>query len=188
MRGTAVEWMLEDIKIAKEMEKMPWYNKGMLLSYLEHLKELYDITKILGKRIKEFLEQLEPLGEAYLKELKEKKMDLGVEKDPYIAYDMPCLLPRFFFKMVHMFGYPPIRIPDIHETWFCYLFRYKGHVIGVRDDSGSIMFNHLTLHPAREDAYPDLPPQEGAEEVLKEFAEIMMRIATNVTPLWFGDL
>ncbi|GEM_PF-6535026 len=73
MRGSLIEWMLEDIKMAKEMEKNPWYNKGMLLSYLEHLKELYDdITEILGKRIKEFLEQVEPLGEAYLKELKEK--------------------------------------------------------------------------------------------------------------------
>jgi len=73
LRGSLIEWMLEDIKMAKEMEKNPWYNKGMLLSYLEHLKELYDdITEILGKRIKEFLEQVEPLGEAYLKELKEK--------------------------------------------------------------------------------------------------------------------
>jgi hypothetical protein len=68
------------------------------------------------------------------------------------------------------------------EVWFSYFFRYKGHIINVRDGNGHILFLHMTLHPIGKE---DIPPQEGAEEILNEFAENLLWIAMNVTPLHY---
>jgi hypothetical protein len=69
------------------------------------------------------------------------------------------------------------------EVWFSYFFRYKGHIINVTDGNGNIDFSHMTLHPIGKE---DIPPQEGAEEILKEFAENLIWIAMNVTPLGYA--
>jgi len=174
-----IEIILQDSRDEKElMEEYRGYGNSYLLQYLENWGDE------LNEETKEFLKKVEVLGEKELIELKEKGLDLLVENDPHIWYYWPALMPRLFLKMVHIFGHPTIRSTDGGKTFFTYLFKYKGHIIEVRDKRGAILFLHMTPHPVGK---KDIPPQEGAEEILKEFAENLIWMALNVTPLNYSD-
>lgn len=73
-------------------------------------------------------------------------------------------------------------MPHSGEVWFSYFFRYKGHIINVADGNGNILFLHMTPHLVGKE---DIPPQEGAGEILREFADNLLRIAMDVTPLHY---
>ena len=93
------------------------------------------------------------------------------------------MLPRAFYKLIHVFGYPKIGIGGIH--WFMYLFRYKEHIIAVSDYKGGLRVAHYTPYYAKKRPKP--PPQEGAEEVLEEFADKLMKFIMMSTLLNFKD-
>ncbi len=174
---TGIENILNEVRMIKKVEKeLPNYNMSVLLQYLEFHE------KFLDEKARDFLKNVEVLSEKDLEEFLKRGLDLQVNDDPYVVYYWPAVLPRFFLKLVHIFGYPWARMLSAGEVWFSYFFRYKGHIINVWDGNGHIVFSHMTLHPLGKE---DTPPQEGAEEVLKEFAENLLWIAMNVTPLHY---
>ncbi len=181
-RKTQVEIMLVDIRKAIDDQQWPRYQIGRLLQYLES----YD--PLLDEVTKDFLKNVDLVNKGDLEALREKNLDLVVRGDPIITYYWPAILPRLLFKLIHVFGYPIIRESDGGKTMFSYLFKYKGHIIEVRDFRGSLVILHMTPYPVEKGPFPeDIPPQDGAKEVLEEFADNLMRLVMNATPLGYED-
>ncbi|RLG46797.1 MAG: hypothetical protein DRN92_04535 [Thermoproteota archaeon] len=175
-----IDIILKESRKLKDIMEGSRYSNGILADYLDYA------GRNLDKETRQFLENIEVLGERDLIALKEKGLDLLVEDDPYLVYYWPALLPRLFLKLVHMFGYPTLMVSESRTTWFYYIFKYKNHIIELRDRKGSLFFVHMTIHPIGKEK--ETQPQEGAEEVLKEFAEELIWIAMNVTPLNYGGI
>jgi len=174
-----IESILREDELERESEEDPNYGNSVLLQYLEFFGEQ------LEESMRKFLKDVHVLDRHHLKSLKEKeKLELHVEGDPYLKYGWPALLPRLFFKLVHMFGYPSLKVSIGYESSFRYLFEYKGHIIELRDHEGGIVFYHLTPYSVEQE--DNVTPLKGAEEILKEFAENLLRIVMDVTPLHYG--
>ncbi|RLG46868.1 MAG: hypothetical protein DRN92_04415 [Thermoproteota archaeon] len=148
--GIVVEDSREEKIMIEEMTGHGGYGNAVLNQYLERYGEELD------EATKEFLKNVRVLDEMDLIALRKKGYDLMVKEDPDIRYYWPDLMPRLFLKMVHMFGHPTIRSTDGEKTVFDYFFKYKDHIINVRDKRGAIFFVHMTPHPVGKE---DTPPK-----------------------------
>ena len=173
-----IESMLQEDERERDLEEYPNYGNGVLAQYIEFFGGQ------LSERTKSFLENIRVLNRHHLKTLREKEK-LELYAGPYLRYEWPALLPRLLFKLIHMFGYPSLRVSVGNVNTFSYLFLYKGHIIEVYDHKGNILFQHHTLYSLEEEDNT-ITPKEGAEEILKEFAENLLRIIMDVTPLHYG--
>jgi len=191
-----VESILKEDERARELEELPGYGTGILLSYLE------DWGEQLCERTRNFLGNILVLDRHFLRSLREAKKDLY--EGPYLTYEWSALIPRLFVKLVHTFGHPSLKVlPGGHGSFF-YLFLYKGqkrksskkypgeieleidwekaHIIAVYDWKGDIVFQYYTIAPESEKETEVTLP-EDAEEVLKEFAENMLHMVMEPIPL-----
>ena len=189
--------MLEEDERYRELEELPLHGASVLLDYLD--PEGF-ASHHLAKSMKEFLEKVHPIDRHYLKYLREKKK-WELENKCYLEYEWPALLPRLLFKLIHMFGYPPLKVGD--ESTFCYLFGYKGYIVELRDYEGSIHF-YLHIPYSLEEEEKEIPlfiiPEKEGEELTekeeeeilkklkKEFAENLLRIVMEITPLNYGGV
>ncbi len=172
-----LDYYLEEDRMEREAEETPGYGTSISAQYLEFFGQ------VLREKTKKFLENVTVLDRNFLKQLNDKKIGLSVDGDPCISFDWPALLPRLFFKLVHIFGYPSLRVSIGDEATFRYLFDYKGHIIEVSDNKGSIIFAHMTPYSIEQE---DVPPQEDANEILEEFVENLLQMVMDVTPLHYG--
>ncbi len=169
---TEVEVILEEM----EEEHITGY---LLEVYLENFDHL------LPEWLKGFLKEIEIMTKEDFEELKKKNLDIGVSDDPWFNCDWPALIPRLLYKMIHVFGYPRIKTFRSRHGLFAYFFKYKGHIIRVDDNKGYLRFIHRTVFPVGK--REETPPQEGAEEILDEFQDNLVRFALTITPMNYAS-
>ncbi len=148
--------------------------------------EIYteDCGSDLDEEDLEFLKNLKVMTKEDFKDLMDKGLDLGEKDDPRVSLGWTAIIPRFLYKLMHMFGYPTFKISGDMKSWFTYFFYYKGHIISIGDWKGSLFFRHWT--PCKVGKSEETPPQEKAEEVLDEFIKYIARIVFTTTPLNFS--
>ncbi|RLG53455.1 MAG: hypothetical protein DRO00_03970 [Thermoproteota archaeon] len=137
----------------------------------------------LPEDLLKFIEEAEVVTEEDLERLRQENIDLHVKDDPRVCFEFLALIPKVLYKLMHVFGYPKMRING--DGWFYYLFKYKGHFLLVSDMDGVLDIMHMTPHPKGEASKS--PPQDGAEEILNEFSDFLLKFAITAIPLNFAD-